>query len=142
VSVYGTHLADTSAIFRIQRDPDVQERWSRHLSSGLVAVCPVVELEMLRAAGGQRSRTKAAMLLRRAYGWVPMPDDVFEQAEDLQNTLAAQSAHQGPSAVDLLVAVTAHSHGLKVLHYDRDYETIAKAAGIEIEWVAQPGSVS
>ncbi|GAA5764480.1 PIN domain-containing protein [Streptosporangium roseum] len=54
----------------------------------------------------------------------------------------ATSGSQGLSAADLLIAVTARHHGLKVLHYDRDFVTIAKAADVEIEWVAQPGSVN
>lgn len=105
-------------------------------------MCAVVELEVLRAAGGPRERARVAELVRQAYGWVPMPDDIFDRACELQDALAAESVHQGPSVVDLLIAVTARHHGLKVLHYDRDFATIAKSAGIEVEWVAPPGSVN
>ncbi|OUC83014.1 hypothetical protein [Streptosporangium minutum] len=59
-----------------------------------------------------------------------------------EETPAVTSGHQGPSVVDLPIAVKARHHGLKVLHYDRDFATIAKAADVEIEWVAQPGSVN
>nr|WP_260408188.1 PIN domain-containing protein [Planomonospora venezuelensis] len=129
-------------MMRIYRDAEVRRRWAQHIAAGLIGVCPVVELEMLRAAGGRAARDRAAKVLGSTFGWVPMPEDVFRLAHELQDQLASSSAHQGPSAVDLLVAVTAQAHGLKVLHYDRDYETIAKAAGVEMEWVARPGSVS
>ncbi|MET8339305.1 PIN domain nuclease [Streptosporangium canum] len=142
MSVYGTHLVDTSAIFRLQRDPEVHEAWRQHVSAGLIVVCPAVELEVLRAVGGPREYVRVAELVRQAYGWVPMPHDVFEKSYELQEALAAESGHQGPSAVDLLIAVTARHHGLKVLHYDRDFVTIAKAADVETEWVAPPGSVN
>ncbi|MEU7989430.1 PIN domain nuclease [Streptosporangium canum] len=142
MSAFGTHLADTSAVVRIYQDAQVREHWSEHVASGLVSICPVVELEMLRAAGGKVVREQLEEVLAGTYGWVPMPDDVFRRARELQETLAATSSHQGPSAVDLLIAVTARHHGLKVLHYDRDFATIAKAADVETEWVAPPGSVN
>ncbi|MFF5208017.1 PIN domain nuclease [Streptosporangium sp. NPDC000396] len=142
MSAFGTHLADTSAVVRIYRDAEVREHWSQHVVSGLISICPVVELEMLRAAEGKVARERLDEVLSGTYGWVPMPDDAFHRARELQDTLAASSSHQGPSAVDLLIAVTARHHGLKVLHYDRDFATIAKAADIEVEWVAQPGSAN
>ncbi|WP_326826149.1 PIN domain nuclease [Streptosporangium sp. NBC_01756] len=142
MTTFGTYLVDTSAVVRIYRNAQVREHWTEHISSGLVAICPAVELEVLRAAGDKAARERAEGVLRGTYGWVSMPDDAFRWARDLQDTLAITSSHQGPGAVDLLIAVTARHHGLKVLHYDRDFATIAKAADIEVEWVAPPGSVN
>jgi hypothetical protein len=43
--------------------------------------------------------------------------------------------------VDLLVAATAEAHGLTLLHYDADFQTIAEVTGQPVRWVAGPGAV-
>jgi hypothetical protein len=43
--------------------------------------------------------------------------------------------------VDLLIAATAELNRLVVLHYDRDFDTVARATGQPAAWVANPGSV-
>jgi predicted nucleic acid-binding protein len=44
--------------------------------------------------------------------------------------------------VDLMVAATAELSGLTVLHYDADFETIAKATGQPHRWIAERGTVA
>ena len=51
-----------------------------------------------------------------------------------------QATHFAPSVVDLLIAASADHHGLTVLHYDADFDTITAATGISSEWVAEPGT--
>ena len=55
--------------------------------------------------------------------------------------LADGSEHQGPSAVDLLVAAAAELSGLSLLHYDHDFETIARTTQQPTTWLAAPGSI-
>ncbi len=45
--------------------------------------------------------------------------------------------------VDLLIAATAAAAGLGVLHYDRDYDTIAEHTSLSFAsvWVAPRGSI-
>ena len=48
---------------------------------------------------------------------------------------------QPKAAGDLVVAATAESANLSVLHYDDDYERIAKVTGQPTEWIAAPGTL-
>jgi predicted nucleic acid-binding protein len=42
---------------------------------------------------------------------------------------------------DLVVAAVAEIAGLKVLHYDHDFDLIADVTGQPMEWVVPPESV-
>jgi predicted nucleic acid-binding protein len=55
----------------------------------------------------------------------PMPRAVFDQAVDLYRA-ARRAGLTVRSGVDCLIAACALRHGLEVLHYDRDYDTIAR----------------
>jgi predicted nucleic acid-binding protein len=44
------------------------------------------------------------------------------------------------SIPDLLIAATAERYALTVLHYDGDYERIAKLTGQAAEWIVPPGT--
>lgn len=117
----------------------VAERLEPLLLRGLICTCAVVELE----AGRGTSASEYESVLRERAGAlvdVPMPDDVWTRAFAIQESLAAVSEHQGPSVVDVAIAVVADHHGLTVLHYDADFDAITRATGIPSEWVAGPGS--
>jgi hypothetical protein len=58
-------------------------------------------------------------------------------------TLAHRSAGaQRIPVVDYLIAAAAQDTGAAVLHYDRDYDTLAEIMGFESVWLAPPGSLS
>ena len=42
---------------------------------------------------------------------------------------------------DLLTAATGEVYGAVVVHYDRDFDTIAAVTGQPVEWIVPPGSV-
>lgn len=127
---------DTSAWNR-QSNPRVLGRWLATEEADLLAVCPVVALELFAAA----------------------PDQ--EAFHDLDRTLSAlPSAHVTPGAgtaaigasrelrgarrlpsADYLIAAAAAERGAGVLHYDRHFDTLCQALGIESVWIAQPGSI-
>jgi predicted nucleic acid-binding protein len=44
--------------------------------------------------------------------------------------------------VDYLIAAAAQETGAAVLHYDRDYDTLAEIMGFESVWLAPPGSLT
>jgi len=48
---------------------------------------------------------------------------------EVQQLLADNGLHRGPSIPDLLVAAVAEIAGLTVLHVDADFETIADLTG-------------
>lgn len=131
------YLVDNSA-FNRARKAVVAQRLEPLVDRGLVHTCPPIELEAGRALPASQYER---MLETRRQALIPamLPDDIWERAADIQATLAARAAHFAPSVVDLLIAACADYHGLTVLHYDSDFDTITAATGIATEWVAPPG---
>lgn len=122
------YLIDTSGLFRIlQRD--LRAVWADHVSAGVIAVCPVVELEFLYSARSLADRLDKVRLLRTAFAWVPMAESAYERAAEVQQLLTQRGEHRSAGAVDLLVAATAERLGLTVLANDRDFRTIAAVTG-------------
>ena len=64
------------------------------------------------------------------------------RALEVQGMFAERSQHRGVSLPDLLVAACAELAGLTVLHYDKDFERIAKLTGQPVRWIVARGSVS
>lgn len=119
------YLIDTSGLFRILRDSKLRQAWSEQLASGVIAVCPVVELEFLFSARSFRDRLDKQRLLRTVFGWVPMADHAYERAEAVQLILTEAGKHRSAGPVDLLIAATAERERLTLLCDDRDFETVA-----------------
>lgn len=122
------YLIDTSGLFRILRQ-DARQVWRQRLASGVVAVCPVVELEFLYSARSLADRLQQMRLLRELFTWVPMSDSAPERAAHVQQLLTERGEHRSAGAVDLLIAATAELDTLTVLADDRDFETIAAVTG-------------
>ncbi len=61
---------------------------------------------------------------------------------EIQALLAERSQHRGVSVPDLLIAACAERAGLVVLHYDADFDRIARVTGQPTRWVVPRGSVS
>jgi predicted nucleic acid-binding protein len=135
-------LLDTSALVRLLRDQAVRARWAEQIGAGLVAVCPIVELELLYTARSAAHRDELLDLLGDAFVWVPMPDRAFARAADVQATLTRQGKHRSAGAVDLLVAAAAELNALTLVHYDRDFEQVALATGQPVVWLVPAGSVN
>ena len=131
-------LVDNS-VFSRRRKRVVADRLAPLIERGLAYTCAPAELEAgIGCTGGDYDRVME--LRRKSLIPVHMPDDVWERAVQLQRELAASSLNQGPSVVDLAIALCAEHHGLTVLHYDRDFDTIASVLDVRTEWVAPSGA--
>ncbi|MEW2383274.1 PIN domain nuclease [Micromonospora sp. NPDC047707] len=135
------YLVDTSALVRLLRNAELRARWESPLTAGLIAVCPVVELEFLYTARSAADREWLQHQLRTVFGWVMMPDRGYERAAEIQHDLTLRGVHRSAGAVDLLIAATAEYHGMSLLHYDRDFDQIANVTGQPATWVARAGSI-
>ncbi|MEH1012186.1 PIN domain nuclease [Micromonospora sp. CPCC 206060] len=135
------YLVDTSALVRLLREPELRTRWEPAVAAGLLAVCPLTELEFLYSARSAADRVWLVGQLRAAYTWVEMPDRIYRRADEVQVGLTGQGAHRSAGAVDLLVAATAETHQLTLLHYDRDFDQIGRVTGQPMRWIAAPGSI-
>jgi predicted nucleic acid-binding protein len=136
-----TFLADKSALTRRETRPDVREVLEPLLVAGEVASCGIVDLELLYSA---RDRTiyRATAEALRGMPRVSVNDACVERALEVQGMLAERSQHRAVPLPDLLVAACAEEAGLAVLHYDADFDRIAKLTGQRTQWIVPHGSVS
>jgi predicted nucleic acid-binding protein len=128
-------LIDTSGLFRILQK-EHRSAWSDFLAAGVIAVCPVVELEFLFSARSLADRLHKQRLLREVFTWIPMSDRAYERAEEVQQRLTERGAHRSAGPVDLLIASTAERSGLIVLCDDRDFEMVSAVTGQPVRRVA------
>jgi predicted nucleic acid-binding protein len=134
-------LADKSALARQETRPEVREVVEPLLLAGEVAICGIVELELLFSAAG-RSTYRALSRALRGMPRVDLDQRCFDRALEVQAMLAERSQHRAVPLPDLLIAACAEGAGLTVLHYDRDFERIAGLTGQPQQWVVPRGSVS
>jgi predicted nucleic acid-binding protein len=133
-------LADTSALARL-RHSQVAEVLGPLIEAGLVATCGVIEFELAWA-----TRTAAEFDELRAdrdlgYEWLATHDEDWRRALEVQAVLWRGGQMRSVGLSDLLIAAVAERERVTVLHYDADYEIIAKVTGQAIRWVVPRGSV-
>ena len=130
------YLIDTSGLFRILQS-ELRKAWSDQLAAGVIAMCPVVELEFLYSARSLADRLEKQRLIHDLLGWAPMPEEVYERADEVQQLLTEAGAHRSAGPVDLLIAATAERERLTVLCDDRDFQTIATVTGQPVKLVTE-----
>ena len=128
------YLADTSGLFRLLQ-AKTGEAWDEQLAAGVIATCPVVELEFLYSARSLADRLEKQRLFQRLFTWVPMPDDAYARASEIQQRLTETGHHRSAGPVDLLISVTAERHRLTILTDDRDFLTVAAVTGQPVRLV-------
>jgi predicted nucleic acid-binding protein len=101
--------------------------------AGLLAICPIGELEQLYSARSAEDYDVLKADLRDSFQVVTAPPDVFDRALRLQQDLAHHQGmwHRTPIP-DLLIAETALHHGLGVVHVDRDFDRIAEVRPLTV----------
>ncbi len=135
-------LADTSAWTNRHKDPDVLADFNDRLTTGAIATCPIVELELLWSARDEstfrslRERIEALRLL-------PIEGSEWRRAVDVFEALVREGPlhHRRVKLPDLLVAAAAESAGVAVCHYDGDFDLIAKVTGQAVRAIAPLGSL-
>jgi predicted nucleic acid-binding protein len=119
----------------------VAARLAPLITSGAACTCGLIDLEVLYSARGAAEHR----VIRRDRGLVyvrlPMEEADLRRALAVQGALAERGQHRVPIP-DLLIAALAERHGVVVLHYDRDYDLIARVTGQPCEWVVRRGTVS
>ena len=133
------YLIDKSALARMTHEP-VRQRLAPIIEAGEAATCAVVDLEVLFSARNHDEHVKIRRRRELAYERVPITEDIFERAVDVQAELARTGHHRVPIP-DLLIAATSESASLTILHYDSDFDTIVSVTGQSAQWVVPRGSV-
>ena len=128
------YLIDTSGLFRILQDK-LRQAWADQLAAGVIAICPVIELEFLYSERSLVDRLEKQRLLHELFGWVPMSYNAWERAEQVQQLLTEAGSHRSAGPVDLVIAATAERERLVVLCDDHDFETVATVTGQPVKLV-------
>ena len=120
--------------------PAVSTRLGPLIMGGDVGTCGIIDLEILFSA-----RTHAEVVAvrseRATLPQLAIDDSDFTRAADVLEALARSGHHRAAGIPDLLIAAVAERHSLTVLHYDKDYDVIAKVTKQKAEWIVPAGSV-
>ena len=95
-------LIDTSALARLLRPGAESFGWDQAAAAGLIAVCPVTELEFFYSARSAADRERGIQDVRSLFGWVPVHDRAFARAWEVQGDLTGRGQHRSAGPVDLV----------------------------------------
>jgi predicted nucleic acid-binding protein len=121
------YLIDSSALWRLHREPEANRAWASAVVSGTVGSCYPQRIEFRRSAKHRDEFDQMTEMFAGLYPDVPVPKSAPRWVDAAQNRLMSKGSHMAPSPVDLIVAATAAHHGLVVLHDDNDFAAIADA---------------
>jgi predicted nucleic acid-binding protein len=119
------YLLDSSALWRILRDPDLRASWAEVISLSVVGSCQPQRVEFRRSARTVDEYDQMSEMFGALYPDAPVPKGAWRWIESAQYRLLRHGAHRALSAVDLLICATAAHHDLAVLHDDSDFVTAA-----------------
>ena len=85
-------LIDTIALARLMRPGAESFGWDQAAAAGLIAVCPVTELEFFYSARSAVDREQGIADFRSLFGWVPVHDRAFARAWEVQGELTTRGS--------------------------------------------------
>jgi predicted nucleic acid-binding protein len=133
-----THLVDTSVLTRLDRS-NVRAALEPLTAGGRVARAGISDLEIGFSARNLREWTSLTTALA-AFSLIETDATHLRRARQVQRLLASRGL-RGRKVPDLLIAAAAEENGLAVLHYDADFEVIARVTGQACEWVVPAGTI-
>lgn len=119
-------LADSSAVWRLLRHPELSDAWNSTLLSGAIGSCEPQRAEFRRSARNVVEFDQMNAMFADLYPDVPVPKSVWRWMDSAQHSLAAAGSARALSVVDLLVCAVATTRGLVVLHDDADFDLAAR----------------
>lgn len=126
---------------RDRRFPQLASWFNDQVAAGRVLVCDLVILELTRLTPNATRAHEVADRLA-TFETIPMPASLWSRARQLQVSLAANGDHRRVPPVDLLIGCTAETAGVPLVHYDRDYERIARVSSLEHHWLLPDGALA
>jgi predicted nucleic acid-binding protein len=133
------YLVDTS-VWHWARHPAARAALQVELDRGTVATCAIIDAELIVSARSEREADEMTAE-RRALRWLPTPDETWDQLLATQLALVKTSKHRSVKLPDLIIAAVAQRNDATVLHYDHDYDAIAKVTSQPTRWLVAPGSL-
>jgi len=133
-----THLVDTSVLSRL-RDRAVRAALEPLAAAGQAARAGISDLEVgFSARNLSEWNTLTAALA--VFSLIETEAVHVQRARQVQRLLAGRGL-RGRKVPDLLIAAAAEASGLAVLHYDADFDLIARVTGQPCEWVVPAGTI-
>lgn len=120
------YLADSSALWRILRDPRARAGWRDVISDHAIGSCQAQRVEFRRSARNLDEYEQMTSMFVDLYPDVAMPKTAWQWIESAQYRLLRAGAHRALSCVDLMVCACAATRGLVILHDDNDFATAAR----------------
>jgi hypothetical protein len=133
-----THLVDTSVMSRLG-SPPVRAIIEPLTDAGRIGRAGITDLEVGYGSRNAREWDQDMDDLS-VFELVETTADHVRRARQVQRLLASRS-QRGRKIPDLLIAAAAEQAGLTLLHYDADFDLIAKVTGQPCEWVVVAGTI-
>lgn len=132
------YLIDTSVLKRLGR-PGIREVVQPLAVAGHLGRARICDLEVGYSA---RNPEEWDRLIAALDAFVLVETTAAHVRRSLQvQRLLTERSQRGRKIPDLLVAAAAEELDVSVLHYDSDFDLIARLTGQQCDWVAPPGSV-
>ena len=133
-------LADTSAWTNRHKDIAVEADFNSRVLASEIAICPMVELELLWTA-----RTKLEFEEIReeleALPAVVISPEAWARAIDVWHELTRRDKHRQVKQPGLLIAAAAELAGVGVCHYDADFDVISAVTRQPVRAIAPIGAL-
>jgi predicted nucleic acid-binding protein len=126
---------------RDRRFPELASWFNAEVAAGRVLVCDLVILELIRLTPNAARASEVEARLD-AFESVPMLPGLWTRARELQLLLAGDADHRRVPPADLLIAAAADAAGVLLVHYDRDYERLAKVSELRHRWLLPDGALA
>lgn len=134
------YLADKSALARFAH-PAVTAWLEPRILDGEVARCSIVDLELLFSARSHKDFVSIRDDRVAGFELVETSQGDFERSVAVMETLARSGHHRAVAIPDLIIAAVAERAGLVVVHYNEDFDHIARVTKQPVRWVVPKGSV-
>jgi predicted nucleic acid-binding protein len=120
------YLVDSSALWRILREPSIRTGWADVISDHAIGSCHPQRTEFRRSARSLEEYEQMTAMFQALYPDVGVPKTAWQWVESAQYRLLRAGAHRALSCVDLLACACAVNRGLVILHDDNDFVAAAR----------------
>jgi predicted nucleic acid-binding protein len=134
------YLADKSALARLTH-PAVAAWLEPRILDGEVARCSIIDLELLFSARSHRDFVSIRDDRVAGFELIETMQADFERSVAVMEALAKAGHHRAVAIPDLIIAAVAERAGLEVVHYDQDFDRIARLTKQPVRWVVPKGSI-
>lgn len=134
------YLADKSALARLAH-PAVAAWLEPRILDGDVARCSIIDLELLFSARSHKDFVSIRNDRVIGFELVETTQADFDRSVAVMEALAKAGHHRAVAIPDLIIAAVAERAGLVVVHYEQDFDHIARATKQSVRWVVPKGSI-